>query len=103
MINVVVSFHRPNTSMPTSARMSEMEDSLQQAFGNRFINLRKYMVVRWLKDAGVTANQEYIASIAHQQVPPPLQVADHVHLNADGYRLIAVLLKNKLKQLYNIQ
>ena len=45
---VVVSFHKPNKVIPTPKRMCEMEDSLQHAFGDNFINLRQHMVKRGL-------------------------------------------------------
>lgn len=81
--------------MPTPKRMGEMEDSLQLAFGNSYINLRRYMVNRGLQEAGFVPSQEDKDSIRHCMVPPQLMV-DGCHFKKEGYRIIARLVKQKI-------
>lgn len=92
---VVVSFHKPNDVMPTSKRMGEMEDSLQLAFGNRYINQRRHMMNRGLQEAGFIPTQEDKDGISHGKVPPQLMV-DGCHFKKEGYRIIAQLVKQKI-------
>lgn len=96
---VIVSHHVPNGVEPTPARMSEVEDSLQAAFGNRYINLRKEIISNGLKLAGLSATQEDRDSIAHHQVPPQLLV-DKCHFTKDGYNVVAQLVSKRIKKLY---
>lgn len=92
---VVVSFHNPNNVMPTAERMAGMEDTLQQAFGHRFVNLRCHMVTKGLAEAGMTPTQEDKDSIRHGKVPPQLMM-DGCHFTKEGYRIIASLVKQKI-------
>lgn len=92
---VVVSFHKPNGVMPTPKCMGEMEDSLQLAFGNSYINLRRHMVDRGLQEAGFIPTPEDKDSISHGMVPPQLMI-DGCHFKKEGYRIIARLVKLKI-------
>ena len=93
---VVVSFHKPNNVMPTAERMAGMEDTLQHAFGSRFINLRRHMLTKGLAEAGMTPTQEDKDSIKHGNVPPQLMV-DRCHFTKEGYRIIARLVEQKVR------
>ena len=95
---IVISFHKPNSKLPTIQHLKEMEDSLHQTFGNRCINLREYMVTNGLSDAGLEPTQEDRDSILKGQVPPQL-LSDKVHFNAKGKELLAKLVERKFKEL----
>ena len=95
---IVISFHRTNTSINSISRMKEMEDSLQHSFGKHFINLRAYLVKSGLEDAGLKPTQEDRDSIAKGQVPPQL-MTDGCHFTSVGYKEIAALVFNKMKEL----
>lgn len=95
---IIISFHKPNRPINSIPRMKEMEDSLQQAFGAHYINLRKYMVTHGLADSGLTATKEDNDSIAKGQVPPQL-MTDGIHFTATGYNRIAQLVYGKMKEL----
>lgn len=95
---IVIGFHKPNKSISTINRMKEMEDSLQMAFSNHYINLRDYLVRNGLSDAGLTPTEEDKDSMSIGQVPPQLMV-DGVHFTNDGYKLISNLVKVKFKEL----
>lgn len=96
---VIVSHHVPNGVEPTPQRMAEVEDSLQHAFGNRYINLRKEIISKGLQLAGLTATQEDRDSIAHNQVPPQL-LEDKCHFTKKGYNVLAQLVSQRIKKLY---
>lgn len=95
---IVISFHKPNNPINSIGRMKEMEDSLQQAFGKNYINLREYMVKNGLSDGGLTPTKEDNDSIANGQVPPQL-MTDGIHFTTVGYKEIATLVFNKMKEL----
>lgn len=95
---IVISFHKPNGVMKTISRMKEMEDSLNQSFGQHYINLREYMVNKGLTDAGLEPTQEDKDSIAKGQVPPQM-MTDGCHFTTKGYEEIAKLVFDKIKEL----
>ncbi|MBR1547193.1 MAG: hypothetical protein IJ637_00500 [Prevotella sp.] len=95
---IVISFHKPNKTINSIARMMEMEDSLQQTFSKHYINLRGYLVKSGLADGELTPSQEDKDSIAKGQVPPQL-LTDGTHFTPVGYKLIATLVYNKMKEL----
>ncbi len=95
---IVISFHKPNNTISTIARMKEMEDSLQLTFGKHFINLRDYLVKRGLEDGGLTPTQEDRDSMSRGQVPPQL-MTDGLHFTSVGYKEIATLVFKKMKEL----
>lgn len=96
---IIISFHKPNNVIQTISRMREMEDSLQQCFGEHYINLRQHLVTQGLSMAGLQATQEDKDSIAKGQVPPQL-LSDGVHFTKAGYRDIAELVYSKMKELH---
>lgn len=95
---VVISFHKPNSPIPTINRMKEMEDSLHNEFGKHYINLRSYLVTKGIQDAGLSPTKEDKDSISHGQVPPQL-LTDGVHFTSKGYKLIAKLVESKFSEL----
>ena len=95
---IVISFHKPNGVIKTISRMREMEDSLNQCFGEHYINLREYMVTRGLEDAGLEPTQEDKDSIIKGQVPPQIMV-DGRHFTSKGYEEIAKLVYEKMDEL----
>lgn len=95
---IVISFHKPNRTIPTISRMKEMEDSLKHAFGTHYINLRDSLVTKGIEHSGVTPTQEDIDSIQKGQVPPQL-LTDGTHFTTAGYKEIARLVFMKIKEL----
>lgn len=95
---IVIGYHKPNMVMPTVQRMQEMEDSLRQAFGDHYINLRSYMVDNGLKDASLSPTPADLDAVAKGEVPPQL-IPDGCHFTSVGYRLLARLVEERMKQL----
>lgn len=95
---IVIGYHKPNMVMPTVQRMQEMEDSLRQAFGDHYINLRSYMVDNGLKDASLSPTPADLDAVTKGEVPPQL-IPDGCHFTSVGYRLLARLVEERMKQL----
>lgn len=95
---IIIGYHKPNGSMPNINRMMEMEDSLTNAFGNHYINLRSYLVKDGLKDADLTPSQIDTDSIMQNQVPLQLLI-DGTHFTSIGYALVGKLVAKRFKEL----
>lgn len=77
------------------AGFEALEKQFTKEFGLHYINLRKYCVEHGLEDAGITPTSADNAAISLGDMPPSL-LADSVHPNAAGSRLIANLLYKSL-------
>lgn len=97
---IVISHHVPNQVEKNAKEMCAMEDSLAQAFGSSFINLRQYLVSSGLHDAGLVPTDEDIVAVKQGNCPPQL-LKDGTHFTKDGYKLIAKLVEDKIKMMNN--
>jgi lysophospholipase L1-like esterase len=95
---IIIGYHKPNMPIPNIKRMIQMEDSLSNAFGNNYINLRSYLVKNGLKDANLIPTQIDTDSIIKNQVPPQL-MTDGTHFTSIGYKLIGNLVTERFKKL----
>lgn len=95
---IIVSFHKPNGIINSPKRMTEMEDSLHDAFGKHYINLRKYLMQHGLQEAGISPTPTDKDSIARGAVPPSL-LKDGVHFTAKGYTVVAKVIAQRFKEL----
>lgn len=77
------------------AGFEALEKAMVKEFGLHYINLRKYCVEHGLSDAGITPTTADNSAIALGDMPPSL-LADSVHPNAAGSRLIANLIYKTL-------
>ncbi len=85
------------TSGSASSRAA-LENALEAAFGDRFLNLRAYLAGQGPADAGITPTAEDLAEMAEGVVPACLR-SDGVHFNAKGYRLIGNFVYDALSRL----
>ncbi|MCI1017852.1 hypothetical protein HWD99_04360 [Microbacterium sp. C5A9] len=74
------------------------ETKLLLAHGRRFINIRKWLIDYGLATAGITPTAGDLADIANDLVPPSLRV-DRVHPTAQAYRLAALVVAARLREL----
>lgn len=75
-----------------------MDDAMMEAFGKRYVNLREYLSLVGMEEAGLeksAADKEYIDKGA---IPPSL-LSDHVHLNKHGYNLIGKIVYERMREL----
>ena len=66
-------------------------------FGRRFINTREYISAYGLNDLSLTPTDEDTTAMSEGRIPPQL-MADSVHLNANGYTVLANLVYKRLKE-----
>ena len=73
---------------------------MMQAFGNRYINVRKYLCQDGLADAGITPTNQDKTRIASNKVPMSFMTANgSVELNGVAYTLIGKLVYDRMVSL----
>lgn len=76
----------------------ELEEAMQEEYGDQYINLREYMATKALKDAGLEPTAQDRA-LMEQGATPESLLSDTVHFNAAGYDLIGKLVYNTMDEL----
>ena len=80
--------------------LDQIDQAMQQAFGNRYINLRKYLYTDGLSDAGITSTATDKADAAKGSVPTSFRsAAGIVELNGKAYNLIGRLVFDRMDKL----
>ena len=84
-----------------SARyMDSIDSAMMQAFGNRYINVRKYLIGDGLRDAGITATKKDTRAIAAGKIPVSFSLKENsVELNGRAYNLIGKLIYERMESL----
>ena len=83
-----------------AATRSKLEIASRKEFGNKYLNLRKYLSnEETLRQAGITPTENDLDDIKHGRVPDSLHYDDPVHLNALGYTLTANAIYDRIKEL----
>lgn len=82
----------------TAVERASLESAMVDAFGDRYINLREYIVENGLEQTGVEATAEDLSAIAVGSVPPSLK-SDAIHFNADGYTVIGNAVYERMQEL----
>ena len=71
-----------------------------QAFGNRYISIRKYLAGDGYADAGIEPTGEDKYYISQNIVPPSFKVSSHSEeLNSRAHKLIGKLVFNRMQSL----
>lgn len=90
------------------------ETKFENAFGNHYLNLRKYYSTEGIQDAltrGYLVNSDAIiypteadtAAMNAGKTPPSLLSGDKFHLNDVGYHLLGDLVYKKYMELYKLK
>ena len=79
-------------------RFEELEQRMQETYGEHYINLREYMSTAGPETAGVTITETDRLQMAQGIVPDCLR-SDNVHYNKEGYELVAKLVYERLQEL----
>jgi len=89
------------SSSPTSLRILDSVDSaMLQAFGDRYINLRKYLMEDGLRDAGIAETKEDKQSLALGKVPDSFRSGTSgADLNGVAYELLGRLVYERMERL----
>lgn len=72
-----------------------INESLAEAFGEHFLDIRSYLLENGLRDAGIEPTKKDQRNIAKGEIPPSLRV-DEVHGTEDFYRIIGECVYRKL-------
>ena len=84
----------------TAASRAELEAAMVATWGDKYINLREYMVTQALADAGITPTAEDLELIAKGSTPASVRApGGDIHFNATGYELIGKLIYNRMDSL----
>lgn len=84
----------------SSSTLDVIDSAMLQAFGNRYINLRKYLIEDGLRDAGITATKQDTESISRGFVPDSLRSnASGADLNGIAYNLLGELVYERMELL----
>ena len=82
----------------TSESRADLEIAMESAFGERYINLRKYIVINGLEQQGLGATEEDMNAKKIGSIPPSL-LSDEVHFNSSGYKVIGQAVYDRMIKL----
>ena len=76
-------------------QLDAIDTAMLQAFGNRYINVRKYY-----RDAGISPTYEDSFSISNEAVPPSFLISSNsAELNSTAHKLIGKLIYSRMESL----
>lgn len=86
--------------LPTGTKEArqELEEALYETYGDKFLNIREYLSTQGIYDAGLKPSEEDLSRMEEGMIPTSL-LADHIHFNAAGYRLIGNLMYERMNEL----
>ena len=91
---------RSDWSNADTSTLDAIDSAMLQAFGNHYINVRKYLMVDGLTDAGITASKEEKLVIQQDRVPTSFRSnASGADLNGTAYKLIGKLVYERMESL----
>lgn len=90
---IIVGLHTGNRE-----NRRELEEAMQEEYGDQYINLREYMATQAMTDAGLEPTAQDLAMMEQGATPASL-LSDTVHFNANGYELIGKLIYNTMDEL----
>ncbi len=78
--------------------INEVNEALAAEFGDRFVDIRKYMLNYGLADAGIEPTKEDAADIVRGEIPSSLR-RDYVHGNKHYHRLLGEQIYRRMQYL----
>lgn len=86
--------------LESSFNLDAIDSSMLQAFGNHYVNVRKYLIEDGLRDAGIGTTKEDANNLAKGFVPSSFQSnAAGADLNGVAYKLIGKLVYDRMERL----
>lgn len=83
-----------------AANLDAIDSAMLQAFGSRYVNVRKYLIEDGLRDAGVTPTREDATNLSKGFVPYSFQSnASGADLNGMAYALVGKLVYERMERL----
>lgn len=84
------------TSKNYMSEIADVNEYMKKNYGNKFVNIRDYILEYGLADAGITATTQDTTDISNGEIPSSLRY-DSVHFNAKGYQIVANCIYNQGK------
>ncbi|MCG5278414.1 SGNH/GDSL hydrolase family protein [Providencia rettgeri] len=97
--SIVISLCNTAAEPKGSSRYNAMLDinsRLAQVYGDKFIDVRTYLITKGLSDAGIAPTTQDVTDISNDIIPTSLR-SDDTHLNATGYALVGKYIAKQLK------
>ena len=90
-----------DSSYPMSAyQFDAIDTAMLQAFGNRYISIRKYLLGDGYNDAGLHPTSEDDYYISSNAVPPSFRVSSQsTELNSTAHKLVGKLIYSRMESL----
>lgn len=83
----------------TPSNREDLEGLMVEEYGDKYINLRKYMATDAIYDAGLEPTKSDLQRMQVGYAPFSLLALDELHFNATGYELIGKLVYNRMESL----
>lgn len=84
----------------TMRKLDAVDTAMMQEFGNRYINVRKYLCEEGMTDAGLTKSNQDQLDIVYGMVPQSFRsTADDGTLNSTAYQLLGKLIYDRMDSL----
>lgn len=97
---IVLGPYSHNIYAASTSAMDAVDNAMLQAFGNRYISIRRYLIGDGYTDAGISPTSEDKYYIAQEIVPPSFRVASQSEeLNSLAHRLIGKLVYTRMENL----
>ncbi|HOO28237.1 MAG TPA: hypothetical protein PLU43_07210 [Lachnospiraceae bacterium] len=87
------------TKKKAMPKIEEINQILEEEYGEHFLDIRKYLLENGLQDAGVTETQQDRADLESGEIPSSLRTDDEGHGTSEFYRIIGEQLYLKLLEL----
>ena len=68
--------------------------ALASAYPNNYLDIRGWLIANGLGAVSLTPTATDTTAISEDRIPPSLLAADGLHLNANGYKAVAIAVKN---------
>ncbi|GAB2767772.1 hypothetical protein [Sinomonas soli] len=68
--------------------------ALASAYPNNYLDIRGWLIANGLAAVSLTPTADDTTATSEDRIPPSLLAADGLHLNANGYKAVAVAVKN---------
>ena len=97
---IVIGLCSVNQSIYGTYLMDSIDTAMMQAFANRYINVRKYLVEDGLADAGISPTSEDRINISEGMIPRSfVTTSNTIDLNGKAYGVIGRLIYNRMESL----
>ena len=97
---IVLGLCSVDNSAYSTYTLDSIDMAMMQAFGNKYINVRKYLLEDGLQDADITPTKEDSLRISNGMVPLSFMTSNNsIELNGKAYKLIGKLIYSRMESL----